>query len=97
MLISSENEMICFYFSNLIHIKKNTNVIVNEQDLNHWCLIFRTPLEFAEDHVQGAINLPVLNNEQRAEVGTLYSKDTLQVFHEIYNIDHSGNFFCASC
>jgi len=38
----------------------------------------RTPLEFAEDHVQGAINLPVLNNEQRAEVGTLYSKDTLQ-------------------
>ena len=70
-----------FLFFNFNSHKKNTTLI--EQKLNHWCLIFRTPLEFAEDHVQGAINLPVLNNEQRAEVGTLYSKDTLQVFQEI--------------
>ena len=26
------------------------------------------------EYVLGAINLPVLNNEQRAEVGTLYCK-----------------------
>jgi tRNA 2-selenouridine synthase len=32
----------------------------------------RSPGEFAEDHMPGAINLPVLSNEQRAEVGTLY-------------------------
>ena len=32
----------------------------------------RSPAEFAEDHVPGAINLPVLDNEERAEVGTLY-------------------------
>lgn len=32
----------------------------------------RSPAEFAIDHVPGAINLPVLSNEQRAEVGTLY-------------------------
>ena len=32
----------------------------------------RTPAEFAEDHLPGAINLPVLSDEQRAEVGTLY-------------------------
>jgi tRNA 2-selenouridine synthase len=32
----------------------------------------RTPAEFAIDHAPGAINLPVLSNEQRAEVGTLY-------------------------
>ncbi|HEX7759395.1 MAG TPA: tRNA 2-selenouridine(34) synthase MnmH [Caulobacteraceae bacterium] len=32
----------------------------------------RSPAEFAEDHVPGAINLPVLSNEQRAEVGTIY-------------------------
>jgi len=32
----------------------------------------RTPLEFAEDHLPGAINLPVLNDEQRIEVGTIY-------------------------
>jgi tRNA 2-selenouridine synthase len=32
----------------------------------------RTPLEFAEDHVPGAINAPVLSNEERVIVGTLY-------------------------
>jgi len=32
----------------------------------------RSPAEFAEDHVPGAINLPVLDNEERAEVGTIY-------------------------
>jgi tRNA 2-selenouridine synthase len=32
----------------------------------------RSPDEFAEDHIPGAINLPVLSNEERAEVGTIY-------------------------
>jgi len=32
----------------------------------------RTPLEYAEDHVPGAINAPVLSNEERVIVGTLY-------------------------
>lgn len=32
----------------------------------------RSPAEFALDHVPGALNLPVLDNAQRAEVGTLY-------------------------
>ncbi|WP_339915399.1 tRNA 2-selenouridine(34) synthase MnmH [uncultured Brevundimonas sp.] len=32
----------------------------------------RSPAEFAEDHVPGAINLPVLDDAQRAEVGTTY-------------------------
>jgi tRNA 2-selenouridine synthase len=32
----------------------------------------RSPDEFAEDHVPGAVNLPVLSNQERAEVGTLY-------------------------
>ena len=34
----------------------------------------RSPAEFAEDHWPGAINLPVLSNEERAEVGTLYKQ-----------------------
>jgi tRNA 2-selenouridine synthase len=34
----------------------------------------RTPAEFAEDHIPGAINCPVLDNEQRIEVGTLYKQ-----------------------
>ena len=36
----------------------------------------RSPAEFAEDHVPGAINLPVLSNSQRAEVGTIYKQES---------------------
>ena len=32
----------------------------------------RSPSEFAEDHIPGAVNLPVLSDAQRAEVGTIY-------------------------
>ncbi|HTI66032.1 MAG TPA: tRNA 2-selenouridine(34) synthase MnmH [Caulobacteraceae bacterium] len=32
----------------------------------------RSPAEFAEDHVPGAVNMPVLTDAQRAEVGTIY-------------------------
>ncbi|TRZ90648.1 MAG: tRNA 2-selenouridine(34) synthase MnmH, partial [Rhodocyclaceae bacterium] len=34
----------------------------------------RAPGEFAEDHLPGAISLPVLNDEERARVGTLYKR-----------------------
>ncbi len=34
----------------------------------------RTPAEFADDHIPGSINCPVLDNEQRIEVGTLYKQ-----------------------
>lgn len=34
----------------------------------------RSPSEYAEDHLPGAINLPVLNDEERAEVGTIYKQ-----------------------
>jgi len=34
----------------------------------------RSPLEFAEDHITGALNFPVLDDEQRAEVGTIYKQ-----------------------
>ncbi|GAB2738652.1 tRNA 2-selenouridine(34) synthase MnmH [Melaminivora jejuensis] len=32
----------------------------------------RTPAEFAEDHIPGAINCPVLSDDERALVGTIY-------------------------
>ena len=35
----------------------------------------RTPAEFAEDHIPGAVNTPALTNEERATVGTLYKED----------------------
>ncbi len=34
----------------------------------------RSPGEYAEDHIPGAINLPVLNDGERAEVGTIYQQ-----------------------
>jgi tRNA 2-selenouridine synthase len=34
----------------------------------------RAPSEFAEDHIPGAVNLPVLDDAERAEVGTLYKQ-----------------------
>ncbi len=36
----------------------------------------RAPSEFAEDHLPGAINLPVLDDAQRAKVGTIYKQDS---------------------
>jgi len=36
----------------------------------------RSPAEYAEDHIPGAINAPVLDDAQRAEVGTLYVQDS---------------------
>ncbi|MCX7192775.1 MAG: tRNA 2-selenouridine(34) synthase MnmH [Proteobacteria bacterium] len=34
----------------------------------------RTPSEFAEDHIPGAINCPVFSDEERVVVGTLYKQ-----------------------
>jgi len=34
----------------------------------------RTPLEFAEDHIPGALSAPVLSNEERVVVGTMYKQ-----------------------
>jgi len=36
----------------------------------------RSPSEFAEDHMPGAINLPVLSDKERATVGTIYVQDS---------------------
>ncbi len=34
----------------------------------------RSPAEFALDHIPGAVNFPVLNNDERAQIGTLYKQ-----------------------
>jgi len=34
----------------------------------------RAPSEFAEDHIVGAVNMPVLSDTERVEVGTLYKQ-----------------------
>ncbi len=38
----------------------------------------RSPAEFAEDHLPGAINWPVLDNEERRIVGTLYASSPFE-------------------
>jgi tRNA 2-selenouridine synthase len=41
---------------------------------SHCVVDVRTELEFAEDHLPGAVNVPILNNEERVEVGTIYKQ-----------------------
>jgi len=36
----------------------------------------RSPAEFAEDHLPGAVNLPVLDDAERARVGTIYKQES---------------------
>lgn len=41
--------------------------------LDSHCIVdCRTPLEFAEDHLPGAVNVPTLTNEERVEIGTIH-------------------------
>ena len=36
----------------------------------------RSPSEFREDHIPGALNFPVLSDEERARVGTIYKQES---------------------
>lgn len=46
---------------------------INKKD--NYCLIdVRSESEFAEDHILGAINIPILNDEERILVGTTYKE-----------------------
>ena len=42
----------------------------------------RTPAEFADDHIPGAINFPLFENDQRAIVGTLYKQESPEAAYE---------------
>lgn len=54
----------------------------------------RSPGEFAEDHVPGAVNLPVLSDAERAQVGTVYVQQSrftarrLGAAHVARNVAH---------
>jgi tRNA 2-selenouridine synthase len=41
---------------------------------SHLVVDVRTPLEYAEDHLPGAVNVPLLSNDERVEIGTLYKQ-----------------------
>ncbi|BCG47870.1 Selenophosphate-dependent tRNA 2-selenouridine synthase [Citrifermentans bremense] len=40
----------------------------------HLLVDVRTPLEYEEDHLPGAINVPLLTNEERVEIGILHKE-----------------------
>ena len=50
-------------------------ITFSPQLIDTHCLIdVRTPLEFVEDHIPGAHNVPLLTDEERVEVGTIYKQ-----------------------
>lgn len=42
----------------------------------------RTPAEYAQGHIPGAVSFPLFSNEERAEVGTLYKQQSPQAAME---------------
>lgn len=51
-------------------------VTIAELDAYDEVIDARSPSEYAADHVPGAVNLPVLDDAERARVGTLYKQDS---------------------
>ncbi|HEX4855899.1 MAG TPA: tRNA 2-selenouridine(34) synthase MnmH [Limnobacter sp.] len=52
------------------------------QDFSSFDLIIdaRSPREYEEDHIPGAVNMPVVNNDEYAEVGTLHRTDKMAAY-----------------
>ena len=50
------------------------DISLSEIDKFDTIIDVRSPAEFADDHIPGAINLPVLDDQQRAEIGTIYKQ-----------------------
>lgn len=52
-------------------------ISINDLDLDKYLLFdVRSPKEYEEYHLPGAINLSIFTNEQRAEIGTLYKQES---------------------
>jgi tRNA 2-selenouridine synthase len=50
------------------------DISLSEIDKFDTIIDVRSPAEFADDHIPGSINLPVLDDQQRAEIGTIYKQ-----------------------
>ncbi len=55
---------------------KSNEIAAEEADFSAYDTVIdtRSPAEFAEDHIPGAISAPALDNDERAQVGTLYKQ-----------------------
>lgn len=61
-----------------VSFQPNTLASLDEIERFDEIVDVRTPLEFAEDHIPGATNAPVLSNEERVIVGTLYKQNPFE-------------------
>jgi len=53
----------------------NINDFKSTEDFKNYIIIdVRSPAEYEEDHIPESINQPVLNDDERAEVGTVYKQ-----------------------
>src|SRR5260221_1737039 len=57
-----------------MELKRSDAVTVAQLDAFDEVIDVRSPAEFALDHVPDALNCPVLDDEERAYVGTLYKQ-----------------------
>ncbi|MDQ0175252.1 tRNA 2-selenouridine(34) synthase MnmH [Bacillus chungangensis] len=51
-----------------------SNLLTLYENKKHTLIDVRSPKEFNEATIPGSINIPVFNNEERAEVGTIYKQ-----------------------
>ena len=49
-------------------------LLQKQQETKHAIIDVRSPKEYKEATIPGSINIPVFNNEERAEVGTIYKQ-----------------------
>lgn len=57
----------------LYHLKNQDHTLVD----------VRSPKEFEEATIPGAINIPLLSNDERAQVGTLYKHEGQEAAKEL--------------
>jgi tRNA 2-selenouridine synthase len=57
--------------------QSNTATVAQLADFDE-IIDVRSPAEFAEDHVPGAVNHPVLNNDERHRIGKLYKHNRFE-------------------
>lgn len=59
-------------------------------NINDYMVIdLRSPIEFKSGKINGAINVPLLDNEARAFIGTLYKNDQAKAYDEGYKIGYA--------
>lgn len=57
-------------------MSKTLTILPSEMEAHHFDAILdvRAPAEYIDDHIPGAISAPVLSDEERAQIGTMYKQ-----------------------